>query len=79
MSTIGSIKTASGQNRYKAKIQRAGFRARCKNFPTRRSAKQGATERSPIFRTGKSMLLYQLVRSNHETHSPSYLYSRVQG
>lgn len=44
MSTIVSIKTASGQKRYKAKIQRAGFRTRCKNFPTRRSAEQWATK-----------------------------------
>jgi len=44
MSTIVSIKTSNGQNRYKAKIQRAGFRTRCKNFPTRRSAEQWATK-----------------------------------
>ena len=29
-------------------------------------------ERAPIFRTGKLMILYQLVRSIHETYSPSY-------
>ena len=44
MSTIVSIKTASGQKRYKAKIQRAGFRTRCKNFPAYRSAEQWATK-----------------------------------
>lgn len=36
-------------------------------------------EWGPIFWTGKLMLLYQLVRSNHETYSPSYLHRRVQG
>lgn len=38
MSTIVSIRTANGQKRYKAKIQRSGFRTRCKNFPSRRDA-----------------------------------------
>ena len=37
----------------------------------------GATERGPIFRTGKLMLLYQLARSFHETYSPSYFSRRI--
>ena len=44
MSTIVALKTANGQKRYKAKIQRVGHRTRCKNFPTRRSAEQWATK-----------------------------------
>ena len=35
------------------------------------------TERGPIFRTGKLMLLYQLARSFHETYSPSYFSRRI--
>ena len=31
-----------------------------------------SSERVPIFRTGKLMVLYQLARSFHETYSPSY-------
>ena len=37
----------------------------------------GRNERGPIFRTGKLMLLYQLTRSFHEAHSPSYFSRRI--
>ena len=35
-------------------------------------------ERGPRLWTGKLMLIYQLVRSNHEAYPPSYLHRRVQ-
>ena len=44
MSTIVALKTVNGQKRYKAKIQRSGYRTRCKNFPTRRDAEQWAVK-----------------------------------
>jgi hypothetical protein len=40
--------------------------------------KGGDFERGPKFWTGKLMIFNQLVRSKHETYSPSYLHSRVQ-
>ena len=35
------------------------------------------TELDPILWRGKLMIFYQLVRSFHETHSPSFIYRRV--
>ena len=34
-------------------------------------------ERGPIFWTGKLMLIYQLVRRVHETHTPPYFHGRI--
>ena len=34
-------------------------------------------ELDPILWRGKLMIFYQLVRSFHETHSPSFIYRRV--
>ena len=38
----------------------------------------GARERGPILWTGKLMILYQLVRRNHEAHPSSYFHGRIQ-
>ena len=35
------------------------------------------TERSPIFWTGKLVVIYQLARRVHEPHPPTYFHSRV--
>ena len=37
----------------------------------------GQTERGPVFWTGKLMLIYQLVRRVHETHTPPYIHGRI--
>ena len=41
------------------------------------AALQVAYERGPIFWTGKLMLIYQLVRRVHETHTPPYFHGRI--
>jgi hypothetical protein len=38
---------------------------------------ESETERGPIFWTGKLMLIYQLVRRVHETHTPPYFHGRI--
>jgi hypothetical protein len=45
-------------------------------YPYRLSKKQ-YYERGPIFWTGKLMVIYQLVRRIHETHTAPYFHGRI--